>query len=201
MTRLDIFDLVIKIYYKNVHPRFPEGGKMSQYLESLQIGDTVNVRGPSGHLMYKHRGVFEIKESNRLPKIMTCNKLGMIAGGTGITPMLQIIKAVIKDKSDLTKMFLLYANQTEGDILLRKELEDIQKQHPSRFKLWYTLDRPGEEWPYSKGFVDEEMVKTHLPSSVENSIILMCGPPPMINYACIPNLEKVGYTEQSYFAF
>jgi hypothetical protein len=34
-------DLVIKVYFANVHPRFPEGGKMSQHLESLSLGDTI----------------------------------------------------------------------------------------------------------------------------------------------------------------
>ena len=34
-------DLVIKVYFANVHPRFPEGGKMSQHLESLKIGETI----------------------------------------------------------------------------------------------------------------------------------------------------------------
>ena len=54
-------DLVVKIYPANTHPKFPEGGKMTQYLESLAIGDTIDVRGPSGHLVYKGRGVFDIK--------------------------------------------------------------------------------------------------------------------------------------------
>ncbi|MED6287365.1 NADH-cytochrome b5 reductase 3, partial [Characodon lateralis] len=46
-------DLVVKIYFKGVNPKFPEGGKMSQYLESLKIGDTIEFRGPSGLLVYK----------------------------------------------------------------------------------------------------------------------------------------------------
>lgn len=46
----------IQIYFKNVHPKFPEGGKMSQYLESLQVGDVVDFRGPGGLLEYKGNG-------------------------------------------------------------------------------------------------------------------------------------------------
>lgn len=61
----------------------------------------------------------------------------------GITPMLQIIKAVLKDPEDQTKVFLLFANQTEEDILLRSELELLAKRHEN-FELWYTLDRPPE---------------------------------------------------------
>ena len=195
------FDLVVKVYFKNVHPKFPDGGKMSQHLEGMEIGDTIDVRGPSGHLTYKRRGVFEIKESGKPERLMECKKVGMIAGGTGITPMLQIVQAVIKDPNDTTQMFLLYANQTEADILVREELESIQQAHPDRLKLWYTLDRPDEGWAYSSGFVNEEMLRDHLPESGDASVVLMCGPPPMIKFACVPNLEKLGYNTESYFAF
>ena len=58
--------------------------------------------------------------------------------------MLQLIRAVFRDKSDKTNISLLFANQTEDDILLREELEDVKKQFPDRFKLWYTVDRPKE---------------------------------------------------------
>ena len=44
------------MYFKNVHPKFPEGGKMSQYLEAMAIGDAIDVRGPSGLLVYDGRG-------------------------------------------------------------------------------------------------------------------------------------------------
>ena len=43
-----------------------------------------------------------------------------------------------------TCLSLLFANQSEDDILVRGELEAIQAQHPDRFKLWYTVDRPNE---------------------------------------------------------
>ena len=46
----------LQVYFKNIHPRFPEGGKMSQYLHSLNIGDYVDFRGPSGLLIYNGRG-------------------------------------------------------------------------------------------------------------------------------------------------
>ena len=42
---------VIKVYKAGVHPKFPEGGKMSQHLDSLNVGDTVEMRGPKGELL------------------------------------------------------------------------------------------------------------------------------------------------------
>ena len=58
--------------------------------------------------------------------------------------MLQLIRAVFRDTNDRTVLSLLFANQTEDDILLREELEEYRNQFPDRFKLWYTVDRPGE---------------------------------------------------------
>ncbi|XP_041253087.1 NADH-cytochrome b5 reductase 3 isoform X2 [Onychostruthus taczanowskii] len=105
-------DLVVKVYFRGVHPKFPDGGKMSQYLDSLKIGDTIDFRGPSGLLVYKGKGKFDIRpEKKAEPVTKTVRYVGMIAGGTGITPMLQIIRAIIKDKDDPTTCQLLFANQ------------------------------------------------------------------------------------------
>ncbi|KAJ8935054.1 hypothetical protein NQ318_002683, partial [Aromia moschata] len=95
-------DMVLGLFLKNVHPKFPDGGKMTQHLESLKIGDTIDVRGPSGRLQYP---------------VM----VGLIAGGVGITPILQLIRHITKDPTDTTKMALLFANQTEEDILLEEK--------------------------------------------------------------------------------
>ncbi|KAK9717472.1 Oxidoreductase NAD-binding domain [Popillia japonica] len=195
-------DLVIKVYFKNVHPRFPEGGKMSQYLNNLKIGDTIDFRGPSGRLIYIEPGTFSVRKLRKdPPQTIKAKRVSMIAGGTGITPMLQLIRHILKDSSDKTELSLLFANQTEKDILVRNELEECAEQHPNQFKLWYTLDTPPEDWKYSSGFVNDEMLQKHLFPPSPDTIVLMCGPPPMINYACIPNLDKLGYNKDLYFAY
>lgn len=195
-------DLVVKIYYKNTHPKFPEGGKMSQYLDSLRIGDRIDFRGPSGLLVYQGKGICAIRPDKKSPPVIkNAKQIGMIAGGTGITPMLQVIRAIMKDPSDKTTCYLLFANQTEKDILLRPELEEIQANHPDRFHLWYTLDKVPDEWEYSQGFISEQMVKSQLPAPGDDTLILMCGPPPMIQFACNPNLDKVGHSPSRTFAF
>ncbi|XP_075423518.1 NADH-cytochrome b5 reductase 2-like isoform X2 [Ascaphus truei] len=136
-------DLIVKVYYKNVNPKFPEGGKMSQYLDSMKIGETMDFRGPNGLLVYKGKGEFAIRADKKSEaQIKRTKHIGMIAGGTGITPMLQLIHNITQDPSDDTKCYIIFANQTEEDILLRPELEQVAKNHPDQFKLWYTLDRP-----------------------------------------------------------
>ncbi|XP_075235126.1 NADH-cytochrome b5 reductase 3-like isoform X2 [Lycorma delicatula] len=199
---LGYMDLVIKVYFKNVHPKFPEGGKLSQYLENLKIGDTVSVRGPSGRLKYLGKGKFSMKLLRKdPPTLVKVNKVAMIAGGTGITPMLQLIRYITKDPNDHTKMALLFANQTEEDILLRSELEVVATKYPEQFKLWYTVDKPTEGWKYSTGFISAEMIQNHLFPPSQETLVLMCGPPPMVNFACIPNLDKLGYDSKLRFAY
>lgn len=99
-------------------------------------------------------------------------------------------------------MSLIYANQTDKDILLRDMLDDLAASHPNKLKVWYTVDRdPPANWKYSTGFIDAEMIATHLPAPADDTAVLMCGPPPMINFACIPNLEKVGFRKNQLLAW
>lgn len=46
----------LQVYFKDTHPKFPAGGKMSQYLENMNIGDTIEFRGPNGLLVYQGKG-------------------------------------------------------------------------------------------------------------------------------------------------
>mmetsp|Transcript_26768 Transcript_26768/g.20052 ORF Transcript_26768/g.20052 Transcript_26768/m.20052 type:complete len:309 (+) Transcript_26768:10-936(+) len=196
---LGYVDFVVKVYFKNVHPKFPDGGKMSQHLNDLKIGDTILMRGPKGHLEYFGEGKFTIKKLGQKEATAYHKKrIGMIAGGTGITPMLQIINAIKKNPADDTELWLIFANQTEEDILLRKELEELVSD---RFHLHYTLDRPPADWKYSSGFINTDMCRNHLPSPGPDSMVFVCGPPPMIKFACEPAFKEIGMTNADWFSF
>lgn len=54
-------DLVVKVYKRGVHPKFPEGGKMSQHLDEMKIGDSIAFRGPSGRIRYLGNGRFTVR--------------------------------------------------------------------------------------------------------------------------------------------
>ncbi|KAG6736723.1 hypothetical protein POTOM_060388 [Populus tomentosa] len=182
------FDLVIKVYFKGVHPKFPNGGQMSQYLDSLSLGSVIDVKGPLGHIEYVGRGKFLVHDKPRFAK-----KLTMLAGGTGITPIYQVIQAILRDPEDDTEMYLVYANRTEDDILLREELDSWAKEH-ERLKVWYVIQESIKEgWQYSVGFVTESILREHVPEGSDDTLALACGPPPMIQFAVQPNLEKMNY--------
>ncbi|KAJ2993538.1 hypothetical protein NUW58_g1809 [Xylaria curta] len=153
-------ELIIKSY--------PNGKLTGGYLANLQIGDEVKFRGPKGAMRYR-RG--------------HCKRIGMLAGGSGITPMYQLIRAICEDQRDTTEISLIYANRTEEDILLRSELEAFARKYPGNLKLHYMLDSPPPGWKGGVGYVTKEIMAEHFPSADADSKVMLCGPPGMINAA------------------
>ncbi|OIW02416.1 hypothetical protein TanjilG_05009 [Lupinus angustifolius] len=183
------FELVVKIYFKGMHPKFPNGGTMSQHLDSLPIGSVLEVKGPLGHIEYNGRGNFLVHGKDKFAK-----RLAMLAGGTGITPIYQVVQAILKDPEDQTEMHVVYANRTEDDILLREELDAWAKKYHDRLKVWYVVQETIREgWEYSVGFITDSIMREHVPKASKDTLALACGPPPMIQFAVQPNLEKMGY--------
>jgi len=91
----------------------------------------------------------------------------MIAGGTGITPMLQVARAILRGRSkgDTTEVNLIFANVDEKDILLRGDIDQLVDED-SRFKVHYVLNNPPENWKGGVGFVTGDMIKVrHLSHS------------------------------------
>ncbi|KAJ7293295.1 ferredoxin reductase-like C-terminal NADP-linked domain-containing protein [Mycena rebaudengoi] len=150
------FDLLIKSY---------ELGNVSRHFSLLKLGDNIRVKGPKGMFQYT-------------PGLT--GGLGMIAGGSGITPMYQIINAVLKNPADRTALSLIYANVNPEDILMKTELDALARAHADRFKLYYVLNNPPAGWTGGVGFVSKDHIHEHLPASTHDAKILLCGPPPMI---------------------
>ena len=197
-------DFVIKVYKSNEHPDFPDGGFMSQKIDALEIGDTFKFKGPNGRLTYIGNGEFSIKQlKSQGGELITKNfkNIGMIAGGTGITPMIPIIRSVLSDENDNTQLDLLFANKKEEDIILRDKLENRQEEFSHQYRFFYTLDDPGDDWDGFSGFINSEMIKNTMPAPSDDTLILLCGPPKMISEAVRPNLEELNYSKESIFTF
>lgn len=188
-------DLVLKVYFANVNPKFPNGGKMSQYLESKKPGDKVTFKGPFGHVSYQGNGVLLAEHGKDRKELLKRKQFGLIAGGTGLTPLLAVVRNILSNPRDKTTVSLLFANKTPEDILLKEELDSLAASD-SRFKVWYTVDEAPAGWAYSAGFISDTMIREHLPPAGPDTQILICGPPPMVKFACKPNLEKLGFTPE-----
>lgn len=56
-------------------------------------------------------------------------------------------------------------------------------------------------WSYSSGFVTCDMIRDNLPAPSSDVLIVLCGPPAMIQNACLPNLDKLGHKKENVFAY
>lgn len=147
-------DLIIKKY---------DGGPMSEHLHSMVPGQRLDFKGP-------------------IPKYeWTANKhdhVALISGGTGITPMWQIARAIFANPEDKTKVTLVFGNISEEDILMKDKLNELENTYPQRFRAFYVLDKPSKGWAGGKGFISKDLLKTVLPEpKSENIKIFVCGPP------------------------
>lgn len=108
--------------------------------------------------------------------------IGMIAGGTGIAPMLQVISAIVRNPEDLTRVDLIFANVTEEDILLKEDIDDLAEKYPN-FNVHYVLNEEPKsgKWNGSIGFVTEDIIKKHISPPSDDTKIFICGPPPMVS--------------------
>lgn len=130
-------------------------------LKALKVGDWARIEAPFGSFTFE--GEFE--------------KIGMLGGGIGITPLRSIIK-YCTDKQLKTKITLLYGCRTENDIAFRKEFEEMQNQNRN-FKVVFTLNEGNPNWNGNVGFITADMVRREIPD-YRDTIFYTCGPPPMV---------------------
>lgn len=183
-------DLLVKVY---------PNGAMSNYLHSMSPGQTLDIKGPIPKYPWS-----ENKHTS----------IALIAGGTGITPMYQLTRAIFNNPNDNTKVALIFGNISESDILLKEEFDRLEKEYPDRFKAFYTLDKPSKEWKHGKGFITKELLSEVLPDAgSENIKVFVCGPPPL--YKAISGtkaspqdqgelsgiLKELGYSKDQVYKF
>ncbi|KAF6764114.1 nitrate reductase [Ephemerocybe angulata] len=174
-TDKGFIDMLVKIYYpSNV---FPTGGKMTLGFSELQISDEVEFKGPIGHFTWLGDGKATIHG-----KVHTVRQVGLVCAGSGITPILQVLRGVFEDESDTsTEVWVIDVNRFADDILCKDELDVWAKKHPSRLHLRYSLTgKPVPEgWSHSVGRMDGDMMKAYLPRPSDEGIVCICGPPQM----------------------
>ncbi|KAM4071750.1 hypothetical protein ACJW30_11G082100 [Castanea mollissima] len=124
-SHVGYFELVVKMYPK---------GRMSHHFREMREGDYLPVKGPKGRFIYKPG---------------QARAFGMLAGGSGITPMFQ------------------------------EELDAFARKFPNQFKVYYVLNQPPFAWNGGVGFISKEIIQSHCPAPASDIQILRCGPPAM----------------------
>ncbi len=164
------FEVTVKRY---------ETGVVSKYLHDQHIGDPVLMSGP-------HPGGHWVDGMAK--------RVGFVAGGTGITPMISIIRWILTNRVD-ADLFLIFANKTEVDIIFREEWQRAMREHQN-FHCYHVLEQPPVGWAEGIGRITVDVLRRDLPAADPNTCIFLCGPPPMVD-ALEPSLKELGYPEQA----
>lgn len=152
------------------------GHPFSDALASLEPGDEVMIEGPHGSFTFKGEH----------------NKIGLLSGGIGITPLRSMIRYSTDKRLD-TKIALLYSNRDEDDIAFRDDLEAMRKQNPN-LDVMYTLTGPNQIWKGATGRIGEEMVVKFVPDYMER-VFFTSGPRKMVE-AMVSLLNNLSVPEQ-----
>ncbi|MFZ9981378.1 MAG: 2Fe-2S iron-sulfur cluster-binding protein [Cyclobacteriaceae bacterium] len=151
-----------------------EGGLVSNYIANhVKKGDKIRVMAPAGH--------FTVDFSNDASR-----HLILFAGGSGITPMLSLIKTLLFSESR-SRCTLVYANRNQESIIFKDELDKLQAASPDRFRIFYLLDQAGPDWRGFTGFLTADILQNilnqvHDAESVSTTYML-CGPEAMMKNA------------------
>ena len=182
--------------------RYPKS-QMGNHMFTLRSGESLEFKGPFVTVP------LSTNQNKDVPHFKSANysHIGMIAGGTGITPCYQLIDYYLNSGaqskfSSKTQLSLLYTNKERTDILMTDELLAMQRVH-SNFDLYLTLTRPYlinkrkrlgtylNTWIGGVGHISPLMIETYLPKpGANNTKILICGPHSMIVYLCGEEYKK-----------
>lgn len=182
------FQLLVKSYAE---------GKMSKHMENLAIGSTLD---------FKHI------EKNVKKQFPFNNKhVTMLVGGTGITPMIQALHAILGTAGDDTKVNLIFGNKTENDILGRDLLEEWAQKSNGRLTVTHVLSNMQDDttWNGCRGFIDQKVISEYSAPAAAGPLVMVCGPPPMYDALCGPRdapeltglLKQMGFEAEQVYKF
>jgi ring-1,2-phenylacetyl-CoA epoxidase subunit PaaE len=151
-----------------------ENGRVSNHLnDTVQEGDELAVLGPSGSFTVEPREVDE-------------RHLVMIAGGSGITPIMSILETVLR-VDNRSRVTLIYGNRSWDDVIFRDRLAALCDEFSERLVVDHVLEHPAETWSAGRGLLSSEVLETRLGAlGIQDDGLIryfVCGPTPMIEAA------------------
>lgn len=144
-----------------------EGGKMSTFLtKDVSVGDALDIMPPSGN--------FTLSTTN--------NHIVCICAGSGITPILSMIKSEL-NTSTTSKVTLIYSNRNSSSVMFKIVLEELQKNYPNRFKIhWFYSQEKVQSSTF--GRIDKDNLQNLLNTFIEikqANDFFICGPGQIID--------------------
>ncbi|MCB0724556.1 MAG: ferredoxin--NADP reductase [Ignavibacteriae bacterium] len=161
--------------------KVPKGFASKFLYDSVNEGDIIEVFPPQGKFFT------ELDPENE-------KFYFLIGGGSGITPLFSILRSILKVEPK-SKVILYYGNNREEDIMFYDELRNLSSEYPNTFKLYLTLNEPGNNWTGLSGIIN----KAYLLRIIEETIYIdkesveyfICGPEVMM-VNVVSWLESIG---------
>lgn len=165
--QVGMVELLVKIYFETATHK---GGRMTTALDSLSIGSFVEFKGPVGKFTYLGRGKVSLNGKQRSVK-----SFRMICAGSGITPIFQVLRAVMQDREDPTTCVVLDGNRTEEDILCKDNLDAFAATNSSKCSIIHTLTNASNSWTGLRGRISVHHLEEYI-FPERQSMVLICGP-------------------------
>lgn len=137
------------------------GHEYSDVLDAMVPDDVLIINGPNGRFTFE--GEYD--------------KIALISGGIGVTPMISICRYCSEGKTG-TDVVFLDSNKVEDDIAFKDEVDEMGREHPN-LKVVHTLTRAGTDWLGCTGRICEPMLLDYI-SDILGRTVYVCGPPPMM---------------------
>jgi len=154
-TRPDYCEVSIK--------RVPNGYASHHMHDAVKEGDIIKVSAPAGKFFFKG------DESNRIV---------MLAGGVGITPMMSVVRS-LTDRCWPGKIILVFSVKKRHDVIFEAELDYLRKRFPNLEVHITVSDDPDATWDGARGHITRDLLDKVVPG-LNNGPIMMCGPGPMM---------------------
>ncbi|MBC9796914.1 ferredoxin--NADP reductase [Sinomicrobium weinanense] len=147
----------------------PEGVFSGYANQSLREGDTLEVHPPEGHFTFS-------------PDASQSRTVAAFAAGSGITPVLSILKALLEEEPQ-SKFVLIYGNRSTTETMFFEEINDLAARYPERFTVYFTYSR-SEEDNALFGRIEHSTVNYVMKNKHKDTIFdafYLCGPEDMIH--------------------
>lgn len=167
-------------------------------LESIPIGHFADFKGPIGKFEYVGKGLCTVNGAARHIKTFY-----MLCGGSGITPIYQVLRAVMQDREDPTKVVCIDGNRLVEDILCKEDLDGYARDNVDRLKLLYTLTKAEDSWQGLKGRIAAPLLSEHAGRSAHEdgeAMVLICGPE-ALEKSCHKALLELGWKDEELLFF
>ncbi len=171
-----------------------DNGKVSQYLvDQLKPGDEMKIMEPKGSFTTEFK-----KENER--------KFVLFAGGSGITPLMSIMKTALVTEPG-SNIQLIYQNRNENSIIYKELLEDLKNKYPDRLSITHVLSQPSTAWDGLKGRLSKEQIVEifdHSHIKHDEVSVFTCGPQGMMETVesalGLLNVDKKNRHKESFYS-